>query len=518
MTRRMGFTPVNSPEWANPSLTLIKSLDYALISMVNKDQQRLAAHIISRCQKKMGENRVYQKKGTVYLVTGEPGRYYLTMQSEGEERLVLTELILLDEGDRSLSFFWTFLKEKGEWRLDRGYKDDMALGKTLLLQEMIDLRERLDAEDDNRGRFLEPPGQNSALSGAMGPYLKKNYASLYMLIASAVLFFGLFITLFTGNIQYNRMVRIVNQLDRTISESANLNENVLDDLNRQIRKVTADLTAVEAGLAREQQNLEFNRFNMAETVKISVRDIPSRQTSRRTAYFYLAGLIEQASSFGELYYHFTRLPRTETEAELLLATDKDNILELDSYKMVFSHLVYPVRNDGGENDGQGFIISSGFSSKRNSPLGEGGYLPHYAVDIINISNILKITPQGGDLLTRTEEAPGAIVSVDDGRVIFNGESYDYGWSLEIEHNITSEIRAGFPGVTRFTTFYAHLAEQSNAKIGDFVSKNEKIGDIGNTGKSTGPHLHLEVRIYSPSGKQTGYKEESFDGINPLSMK
>jgi hypothetical protein len=481
---------------------------------------RITANIVSKALTLLGEKRVFQKKGLLFLVTGEPGQYYLTIQREGDSRITLTELITLNEKDESLSFFWSFTGIDGKWQLAASSKNDKDHDPELLTRELTDLRERLDDKDMGQlGRYLEPPRSNRAFNSTFRPYLKKSYTSLYILIASAVLVLGLFVTLFSGNIQYNRMVRIVHQLDKTISLSATLNENVLQDLNRQISSVTADLATVEASLNREQQNLEFNRFNMAEMVKLSVSDIPSWQTSRRTAYFYLSGLIEQASSFGELYYHFTRLPRTESEADLLLATDKDNILELDSYNMVFSHLIYPVRTDGGENDGKGFIISSGYTNRRNSPLGEGGYLPHYAVDIINISNILKITPQDREgILKRDSETPGAIVSVDDGKVIYNGDRVEYGWCVEIEHNITSEIKAAFPGITRFTTFYAHLAEKSNAKVGDFVSQNEKIGNIGNTGKSTGPHLHFEVRIYTISGKQNGVDGLPFDGINPLTMK
>jgi len=43
----------------------------------------------------------------------------------------------------------------------------------------------------------------------------------------------------------------------------------------------------------------------------------------------------------------------------------------------------------------------------------------------------------------------------------------------------------------FTTLYGHLHEM-NVKLGDQVHRGDHIGAIGNTGRSTGSHLHYEV--------------------------
>ena len=44
------------------------------------------------------------------------------------------------------------------------------------------------------------------------------------------------------------------------------------------------------------------------------------------------------------------------------------------------------------------------------------------------------------------------------------------------------------------TLYAHLKEPSPLKVGDNVKQGDSVGKMGETGNSTGPHLHFEVRI------------------------
>ncbi len=54
-----------------------------------------------------------------------------------------------------------------------------------------------------------------------------------------------------------------------------------------------------------------------------------------------------------------------------------------------------------------------------------------------------------------------------------------------------------------TTRYAH---QSNlmASVGQSVRPGDQIGRVGNTGNSTGPHLHFEVRINDSPQNPIGY--------------
>ncbi len=68
-----------------------------------------------------------------------------------------------------------------------------------------------------------------------------------------------------------------------------------------------------------------------------------------------------------------------------------------------------------------------------------------------------------------------------GRVIRAGRFAGYGNCIDIDH--------GRGIVTR----YGHLSS-INVQVGDKVAMGEKIGGMGSTGRSTGTHLHYEVRI------------------------
>ena len=74
-----------------------------------------------------------------------------------------------------------------------------------------------------------------------------------------------------------------------------------------------------------------------------------------------------------------------------------------------------------------------------------------------------------------------IFAAADGRVTFAGWKSGYGQAIEITHG------------NGMLTRYAHLS-RIGVKVGQDVAAGATIGGLGNTGRSTGPHLHFEVRI------------------------
>ncbi|MCK5690583.1 M23 family metallopeptidase [Myxococcota bacterium] len=74
-----------------------------------------------------------------------------------------------------------------------------------------------------------------------------------------------------------------------------------------------------------------------------------------------------------------------------------------------------------------------------------------------------------------------LLSTADGIIIFVGNRGGYGKTIVIDHGY---------GVQ---THYAHLSA-FKTEIGQRVKRGQVIGSIGNTGRSTGSHLHYEVRL------------------------
>jgi murein DD-endopeptidase MepM/ murein hydrolase activator NlpD len=69
----------------------------------------------------------------------------------------------------------------------------------------------------------------------------------------------------------------------------------------------------------------------------------------------------------------------------------------------------------------------------------------------------------------------------NGKVSSSGWAGGYGRMVEIDHG------------NGLSTRYGHLS-QINVKVGDLIKIGQVIGEVGSTGRSTGPHLHYETRI------------------------
>jgi len=88
--------------------------------------------------------------------------------------------------------------------------------------------------------------------------------------------------------------------------------------------------------------------------------------------------------------------------------------------------------------------------------------------------------------------PGTpVVAPANGIVSYVGEKGSYGQVVEIQHDDT------------ISTLYGHLGK-TFVKTGQKVKRGEEIALMGNTGNSTGPHLHYEVHMKTQPVNPTSY--------------
>ncbi len=134
---------------------------------------------------------------------------------------------------------------------------------------------------------------------------------------------------------------------------------------------------------------------------------------------------------------------------ILGGLDKMNMYRIAAFKLPFA---MPVTDS--------FRWTSGFGT-RNDPKGAGRRM-HEGTDLASAYG----TP---------------IYATADGVVTYAGWENGYGRLIKIKHDFGVETRYGHLSATR-------------VEVGQRVSRGDRIGDMGNSGRSTGTHLHYEIRL------------------------
>lgn len=84
-----------------------------------------------------------------------------------------------------------------------------------------------------------------------------------------------------------------------------------------------------------------------------------------------------------------------------------------------------------------------------------------------------------------------VIASDDGKVAYSGRMRGYGNIVVIKHS------------GGYHTVYAHN-QKNFARKGQKVSKGEVIALVGSTGRSSGPHVHFEIRKNNRSRNPATY--------------
>jgi murein DD-endopeptidase MepM/ murein hydrolase activator NlpD len=142
-------------------------------------------------------------------------------------------------------------------------------------------------------------------------------------------------------------------------------------------------------------------------------------------------------------------PDAERANRILEQLDTLNIYRIAAEKAPFAT---PVRSN--------YRFTSGFGIRRDPKT--GGRRMHEGIDFAG--------PVGTPLYATA-----------DGVVTHAGWQSGYGRLVKIQHEFGIETR------------FAHLSK-INVSVGQRVSRGERIGDMGASGRVTGPHLHYEVRV------------------------
>lgn len=305
--------------------------------------------------------------------------------------------------------------------------------------------------------------------------------------------------------QQDVQVKIKN-LDNKI---ANIEKNI-EETNAKIIKLDSDIESTKIEIKKLEENILKNEELLGQRLKVinsnySLGYMKVILSSTSLTDFFdniymvkqvveqdkvlLKELDENKITVQEKEKGLETKKKTQEELKLSLQNDSESVKadkeELESLKAKLekeeSNLESEIEKLAAQSIvdvESGAVISSGSwpvpgYSRVSSPY---GYRLHPVLNIQKMHTGIDIPAPMG---TPT-------VAIDSGRVIFSGVQGSYGNTVMIQHDDGK------------VTLYAHNSALL-VSVGQRVEKGQVVAKIGSSGRSTGPHLHFEVRI---NGKHT----------------
>ncbi|MDG4649175.1 DUF5930 domain-containing protein [Roseibacterium sp. SDUM158017] len=229
-----------------------------------------------------------------------------------------------------------------------------------------------------------------------------------------------------------------------------------DESHTEVAEARAEVEELHfaAALAAERQERVFRQIE--DAVAMSMEPLDEMFRAAGLATDQIIGQVRSTySGQGGPLMPITMSTRGEAPDAMSLRANEviSTLDELNLYRIAAEQLPFsmPVRSN--------FRLTSGFGYRRD-PI-NGGRRLHAGTDFAGARG----TP---------------IYAGGEGTVIFAGRQSGYGLMVEIRHPFG------------LTTRYAHMS-RIRVNEGERVSRGDRIGDMGNTGRSTGTHLHYEVR-------------------------
>lgn len=267
-----------------------------------------------------------------------------------------------------------------------------------------------------------------------------------ILISIGVISIALLFTYKSMDSSYNALME--KYKEKTTEASTLKEENEVKDIQIYNLKSKAD------EILKKSEEID-NKLMEIDKLKRQLEKMAGIESSSRSSTFVEQEELETLETTDEIQILVDKLSYTEKELE-------DFIVEIED-RFEYLETVPDLWPTYGR-------LTSTFGLRKD-PFGSGTTY-HKGIDIAN-------------------SVGTNIIASAKGVVTFTGYKSSYGYTVIIDHN------------NEYETLYAHLSKIL-VSVGDTVEKGQIIAKMGNTGRSTGPHLHFEIHKYGSA-------------INPLSV-
>lgn len=261
--------------------------------------------------------------------------------------------------------------------------------------------------------------------------------------------------------------KIVNKQDELVDEV----EELLEKQNKivtEIKENEKDLKALKSKLDKDITNLSIKKGEFEKDLK----KLNSRQEELQD--ILVVQQEEEERIKREILAAQQKLEqeRAEAAAKAKAEAEANKTQNQSSNTNTNQNSSSNQTNNSGQNVSSNSSTSSGFRVPLNSyrVTSKFGYRTHPVTGQWSL--------HGGIDLAAPTGTP--TYSIQSGTVITSTYSSSYGNYIIVDHG------------NGMASLYAHLSERG-VSVGTKVSKGQVIGKVGSTGRSTGPHLHFEIR-------------------------
>lgn len=263
------------------------------------------------------------------------------------------------------------------------------------------------------------------------------------------------------NNTYNNFLGII--LDSESLSEILFKIKYVNDIMNNDKKVIAELKETKILLAQTKESLDKDKETLNNhklSLEYQQETIKEKQNT----------IVEERKILDSEMAELNNL-EIEKQAKIskITATQKDIESQIEDLTIENANLTAILQQTSSSSSG----VSYGSGTFINPTTGR--YTSNYGWRIHPITG--KRSFHTGQDIANSYGTP--IVAADGGKVIKASYNGAYGNTVIVDHG------------NNYSTMYAHL-QSFSVSVGDTVTQGQKLGEMGSTGWSTGPHLHYEV--------------------------